>query len=435
MNVWMPRNLPQAYKRTGSQGIEPRRRYNLIRSVSVRLVLTLILCAVILPGVVFSQAGKKSNHDNKITEKPLLKKIRHLSSKNYTRVVMDLSSEVKYETHILKGDASKGLPMRVYVDLFEIQLAMSSDDPILVRDGLLRRVRVGQYRSNVVRVVLDLNDMSIHKAFLLPDPYRLVIDVHGAKDGKKLAAIEKKSRESQSLPRSNPIRKRLRKIVLDPGHGGRDPGAIGMSGLAEKDVVLSIAKKLANKLRKEMGVKVILTRNDDSFLHLEDRTAIANAEGADLFISLHTNASSNRRLSGVETYYLNATDDEAAIRLAARENGTSRRKISDLQFILSDLTQNSKLEDSISLAHHLHSSVISNSRQKYGKVKDLGVKKAFFYVLVGAKMPCVLAELFFITHKVEGRSLARRSYQNTIVKALYQGIKKYHESTLEVKNL
>jgi len=432
MSVWMLRDLPQAHKRTGSRGIEPCRRSNLVR---VRLALTLILCAVILPGVVFSQAGKKSNHDNKITEKPLLKNIRHLSSKNYTRVVMDLSSEVKYETHILKGDASKGLPLRVYVDLFGIQLAMSSDDPILVRDGLLRRVRVGQYRPNVVRVVLDLNDMRSHKAFLLPDPYRLVVDVHGPRDGQKLAAIEKKSRESQTLPKSKLIRKRLCKIVLDPGHGGKDPGASSVRGLEEKDVVLSIAKKLAKKLRKEMGCKVILTRNDDSFLHLEDRTAIANAEGADLFISLHTNSSSNRKLRGVETYYLNATDDEAAIRLAARENGTSRRKISDLQFILSDLTQNSKLEDSISLAHHLQSSVVSNVRKKYGKVKDLGVKKAFFYVLVGAKMPCVLAELFFISHKVEGRSLAQRAYQNTIVKALFQGIKEYHESTLVVKNL
>ncbi|MCZ6626584.1 MAG: N-acetylmuramoyl-L-alanine amidase, partial [Deltaproteobacteria bacterium] len=138
---------------------------------------------------------------------------------------------------------------------------------------------------------------------------------------------------------------------------------------------------------------------------------------------------------GIETYYLDNTNDEAAIRLAARENGTSRRKISDLQFILSDLTQNSKLEDSITLAHHLHSSVVSRVRRSYGEVKDLGVKKALFHVLVGAKMPSVLAEIFFITNKREGRRLARRSYQDTIVEALYQGIKKYHKSTLVAKNL
>ncbi|MFQ5903281.1 MAG: N-acetylmuramoyl-L-alanine amidase, partial [Candidatus Binatia bacterium] len=204
---------------------------------------------------------------------------------------------------------------------------------------------------------------------------------------------------------------------------------------AEKDIVLNIAKKLAKKLRKRMGVKVVLTRQDDSFLHLEDRTAIANAEEADLFISLHTNASPNPRARGMETYYLDNTDDEASIRLAARENGTSRRRISDLQFILSDLTQNSKLEDSITLAHHLHSTVVSHVGRRYGGMKDLGVKKALFYVLVGAKMPSVLAEISFITNRIEGRRLTRSAYQNAIADALYKGIKKYHESTLVVKNL
>jgi len=184
-----------------------------------------------------------------------------------------------------------------------------------------------------------------------------------------------------------------------------------------------------------MGIEVVLTRDDDSFLHLEDRTAIANAENADLFISLHTNASPNPRARGLETYYLDNTDDEASMRLAARENATPRRSVSDLQFILSDLTQNSKLEDSITLAHHVHSSLASHVGKKYGDVRDLGVKKALFYVLVGAKMPSVLAEIFFITNKTEGRYLRRSSYQNTVVDALYQGIKKYQEATVVAKNL
>ncbi len=210
---------------------------------------------------------------------------------------------------------------------------------------------------------------------------------------------------------------------------------MGVGGIAEKDIVLSIAKKLAKKLKREMGIEVVLTRQTDSFIPLEDRTAIANAEDADLFISLHVNSSPNPHARGIETYYLNNTDDEAAIRLAARENGTSRRGISDLQFILSDLTQNSKLEDSITLAHRIHSSIVSQMGQKHGEVKDLGVKKALFYVLVGAHMPSVLVELFFITNKTEARALTRQAYQDTIVDALYDGIKKYHQSTLVVKNL
>lgn len=408
------------------------------RSIAQRVflsVLTLILCVSLLPGMGWPQGREKFKRELINPSRPRLTKIRHLSSKSYTRIVMDLSRKIRYETHILKRDSSRGLPPRIYVDLSGVHLALDTTQPIVVQDGLLRQVRVGRFSPDVVRVVLDMRSLSGHKAFLLPDPYRLVIDIQGKRDGKQLAALKKRKALAASRRGKKPRRKGLYKIVLDPGHGGKDPGAIGVRGIAEKDIVLSIAKKLAKKLRKKMRVKVVLTRRDDSFIPLEDRAAIANAERADLFISLHTNASRNPRARGIETYYLDNTNDEAAIRLAARENGTSRRKISDLQFILSDLTQNSKLEDSITLAHHLHSSVVSRVRRSYGEVKDLGVKKALFHVLVGAKMPSVLAEIFFITNKREGRRLARRSYQDTIVEALYQGIKKYHKSTLVAKNL
>jgi N-acetylmuramoyl-L-alanine amidase len=233
----------------------------------------------------------------------------------------------------------------------------------------------------------------------------------------------------------SPVAHGLRKIVLDPGHGGKDPGAIGVGGIAEKDVVLSVAKKLAGKLRNEMGVQVVLTRNDDRFVALEDRTATANAEDADLFISLHMNASPNSDARGIETYYLDNTTDEAAIRLAARENSTSRRNISDLQFILSDMTQNMKLEDSITLAHRLQGALVDGMAKPMGDVKDLGVKKALFYVLVGARMPSVLVEMFFITNRKEGRAVGRESYQDALVESLYSGIQKFGESNMMAKTL
>lgn len=366
--------------------------------------------------------------------KILLTQVRHTSSQSYTRVTMELSTEIRYETRVLKEDPSKGLPPRIYVDLFGARLAMDANQPIPVQDGLLRQVRVGQFSQDVVRVVLDMKSLSDYKAFLLPDPYRLVVDIQGQREGEALAAIGKKT-EAAPLPKSKPVGTALRKIVLDPGHGGKDPGAIGVGGVAEKEIVLSVAKKLAKKLKKDLGIEVVLTREDDTFIALEDRTAIANAENADLFISLHVNASPNPDARGIETYYLNNTDDEAAIRMAARENATSRRSVTDLQFILSDLIQNSKLEESIALAHHLQSSIVSHMGRKYGEVKDLGVKKALFYVLVGAHMPCVLLEMFFITSKTEGRLLARQSYQDAVVEALFKGIQKYNESTLMVKNL
>lgn len=358
--------------------------------------------------------------------------VRVLSSKTYSRVTIDLSHEVRYETHRLKEDPSKGLPPRIYVDLFSTKLAMDSRNPIAVDDGVLRQLRVGQFTADIIRIVIDLTTSGEHNAFLLADPYRLVIDIQGQKNAEALAAVDKSKKRTATLPEKGkplPV-SGIRKIVLDPGHGGKDPGAIGVGGIAEKDIVLAIAKKLERKLKQEMGVEVVLTRRDDRFIPLEDRTAIANAEGADLFVSLHMNASPNGEAKGLETYYLDNTNDEASLRLAARENGTSRRNVSDLQFILSDMTQNMKLEDSITLAHHLQHSLIDGMSTRLADVKDLGVKKALFYVLVGARMPSVLVEMFFITNKTEGRAMSQETYQNAVVDALYDGILKYKESNL-----
>ena len=395
------------------------------------LVLTLLAS-----GLVWAAEKKSQPQPATIKSgKALLSQIRHTSSQSYTRVTMELSSDVRYETNVLKEDASKNLPPRIYVNLLGSRLAMDATQPIPVQDGLLRQVRVGQFSPDVVRVVLDMSSLTDYRAFLLPDPYRLVIDIQGQKNGDKLAALEKR-KHLVSIPKDKkPAATGLRKIVIDPGHGGKDPGAVGVSGLTEKEVVLSVARKLAQKLKREMGIEVVLTRKDDSFIPLEDRTAIANAEEADLFISLHVNSSPNPAARGIETYYLNNTDDEAALRLAARENGTSRKNVTDVQFILSDMTQNAKLEDSITLAHRLQASVVSQVRRRYGEVRDLGVKKALFYVLVGAHMPSVLVELFFVTNKSEGSALATEAYQDAIAGALLEGIKKYHESSQVVKNL
>ncbi len=198
---------------------------------------------------------------------------------------------------------------------------------------------------------------------------------------------------------------------------------------------MSVAKKLARKLKAELGVQVILTRQDDRFVSLEERTAMANSEEADLFISLHVNASLNSEASGIETYYLDNTTDEAAIRLAARENRTSRRNISDLQFILSDMMQNMKLEDSITLAHRLQGALVGGMTKVMSDVKDLGVKKALFHVLVGARMPSVLVEMFFISNRAEARAMSQDSHQDALVEALYEGIQKFGQTNLVAKTL
>jgi N-acetylmuramoyl-L-alanine amidase len=218
----------------------------------------------------------------------------------------------------------------------------------------------------------------------------------------------------------------VKRIVIDPGHGGHDSGAVGYyKHVLEKDVVLSIAKSLATKIRQEIGCEVIMTRSTDRFLSLEERTAIANTKNADLFISLHTNAHQDRRAYGIETYFLNLATDEDAILVAARENATSRKNISDLQTILNDLMQHAKINESSRLAAYMQRSLCKYMRGKYGKINDKGVKQAPFYVLLGAHMPSILIELSFISNKRECERLTNSDYQEHICNAMVRGIREY----------
>lgn len=414
-----------------------------------KIAIQIFTCALVMVGVLsisklLRPALAQNGGAGAIDDAVRVTGLRLETGKDSARILLDLSRETKFDMRELKENPARGMPARVYVDLQGANLAFAAKEPITVDNGLFRQVRVGQYNADVVRVVLDMDKLLAHNAFTLSNPARLVIDVLGmnstaANPAREAAAVPPPAstaalanvkRPGPALPVNG-----LRKIVLDPGHGGKDPGAIGVGGIAEKDIVLSIAKKLARKLREEMNVQVVLTRNDDRFVPLEDRTARANAENADLFISLHMNASVNGEAKGVETYYLDNTSDEAAIRLAARENSTSRRNISDLQFILSDMTQNMKLEDSITLAHRLQGAVVDGMAKPMGDVKDLGVKKALFYVLVGARMPSVLVEMFFITNRSEGREMSRASYQDAMVQALFAGIQKFGESNMMAKTL
>ncbi|MBF0112540.1 MAG: N-acetylmuramoyl-L-alanine amidase [Desulfamplus sp.] len=222
----------------------------------------------------------------------------------------------------------------------------------------------------------------------------------------------------------------VKTIVIDPGHGGRDPGASGCSGgVYEKDVVLTISKKLASKIKSRLDCNVILTRSSDTYLTLEERTAIANTKNADLFISMHCNASNDSSLVGIETYYLNLATDERAINVAARENATSRKNISDLSSILNDLMKNAKINESSRLAAVVQSNLYSGIAKRYSHTKNLGVKQAPFYVLLGASMPSILIEASFISNTEECRRLTNSTYQDVLCDAITDGIAKYIRDT------
>jgi N-acetylmuramoyl-L-alanine amidase len=218
-------------------------------------------------------------------------------------------------------------------------------------------------------------------------------------------------------------------VVIDPGHGGHDPGAIGPTGLKEKDVTLAIAKALKNKIEQvggDFGIsRVILTREDDRFIPLEERTGIAKREHADLFISIHCNAAKDSDAHGIETYILSFTNDPEALAVAARENVSTTKGISDLRDIIKKYLLNSKIDESKRLAAYVQTSVTTNLARKYQTAVDKGVKKAPFIVLIGADIPSILVETSFITNPREEEKLRDPKYINEIADGILRGVKSY----------
>jgi len=358
--------------------------------------------------------------------------LRYWSNPSYTRVVIDADKDMSYSHRLLKKDASIKKPQRLYVDLNNSRLKKDIKKIVPINDDLLIDARAGQYALNQVRVVVDIKSFQTYKVFSLKNPFRIVIDVWGTVDTPVQPVITM-GKNNVKIP-AGALAKQLAlgvsRIVIDPGHGGRDYGAPGyLKGVHEKNVVLKLARRLAKKIRKELGCDVIMTRNSDRNLTLEERTAIANTKNADLFISIHTNAVRDRRAYGIETFFLNLATDNDAILVAARENATSTKNISDLETILSDLMQNAKINESSRLAVFVQKSMYRRLRKHYSRIKSKGVKQAPFYVLLGAQMPAILIETSFISNPRECKRLNNTAYQDRMAEAIVEGIKAYIKET------
>jgi N-acetylmuramoyl-L-alanine amidase len=357
--------------------------------------------------------------------------IRVWSNPNYTRVAIDLDNEANYTYRELKKDSSINKPQRIYVDFNKSKLGKHINRVIPIDDDLLSDARAGQFTKDKVRVVVDIKSFKDYKVFSLKDPFRVVIDLWGKGSKITESSIPSKPKLSGKTTSPSDLAKQLalgvQKIVIDAGHGGKDYGAPGyIKGIHEKDITLAIAKKLAARIRKELPCEVILTRETDTYLTLEERTAIANTKNGDLFISIHTNASRSRRAYGIETYFLNFATDDNAVLVAARENATSKKNISDLETILTSLMQNSKVNESSRLAGYIQKSMCSHLKNKgYGSVKNKGVKQAPFYVLIGAQMPAVLIETSFISNSRECKRLTLPQYQERLSEGIVNGIFQY----------
>lgn len=362
--------------------------------------------------------------------------IRHWSTSDYTRVVVDTSGPVSYHQGFLKANPRLHLPKRIYLDLTPAILSKRSPELIKIRNGLLRSVRTAQYNHKTVRVVFDLGQFRGTRVFYLDNPFRIVVDVFGEHYASSTSCPRgsipehlKNLEKGKRLSLAQQLGLCVRRIVIDAGHGGKDPGAIGPDGLEEKTVVLKVAKKVAQILRKRLGCQVILTRSRDVFLPLEERTAIANADKADLFVSIHANSSPNPHARGVETFFLNFALDKDAMRVAARENATSTKRISDLQSILKDLMRNSKIMESKRLAQYVQTGIIDTLKKRYRGIENLGVKQAPFFVLIGARMPAILTEISFISNRVEERRLESNRYLDLVAQGIANGIISYAEAT------
>ncbi len=521
-------------------------------------------------------AGKKSGL-------PMVTGIRHWSTPDYTRVAIDLDREVKYEVGRVPD------PDRIFFDLPDTKLAsVLVGKSFDVEDGFLKKIRVAQYQPGYTRVVLEVADVSDYSAFLLPNPYRLIIDIHGRQphsktqvaqlgkptvsneeqaglSGRKVENTAKSSRDSNATQNaapktagdnnrnaaaqatrptsaattesSNPPHRKvvvdendevstddlppampsfakprapkttqtavaravnpndplfsgpgdskgpelkattepttaptavaiaprakgrkktskvaapdvpstheaeptsagdrsltralglkIGRIVVDAGHGGHDTGTIGPNGIMEKDLVLDVALRLGRLLETRLGADVIYTRDDDTFIPLETRTAVANEHQADLFISVHANSSPDPSARGVETYYLNFTSDPSALEVAARENAVSQKSIFELQDLVKKITLKEKIEESHELASDVQHSLYSGLASKHSTLRDRGVKKAPFVVLIGANMPSILAEISFVSNPTDAAKLETPDYREKIAESLYKGVAKY----------
>jgi N-acetylmuramoyl-L-alanine amidase len=349
-----------------------------------------------------------------------VEEVRHWSYADYTRVVIELDRPVKIVDGVkrLPADRAAGRPERLYVDVEGIWVGTEYEDGIAVRDGLLEGVRIGQFTRRGIRVVVDLQQYDHHRLITLSHPDRLVLDIYGTRRGEGHDAGGKR------LP------SRLRgveTVVLDPGHGGRDPGAIGVGGVREKDVTLALAQSLAKDLEAR-GFRVVFTRDDDRTIDLEERTAIAEASRGDLFVSLHANAARRVSVRGVETYYLDEDHERHSLTVAARENGVDPSEVNELQRTLAKLRVHEVSPQSRRLAELIQRNIVRGMPRPFGPVADLGVKKGPFYVLFLSSMPAVLVEAGFLTNRKEANQLRDAAYRDAMAEQIAEALVDYRDS-------
>jgi N-acetylmuramoyl-L-alanine amidase len=328
----------------------------------------------------------------------------------YTRVVFELDRPAAYEWRQRESANEFRLTLLDTTPAASVPSTVSVKNPHIAAVALSRSTPTST--TATIRVKAPNIPLTPH-LYTLEHPDRVVVDLFPSQPKPRTHAALTKT----AAPRT------IRTIVIDPGHGGKDPGAIGGSGLQEKEVVLDISHRL-RKLLKQRGHRIIMTRSDDTFIPLSDRTQIANARKADLFVSIHANAHPKRSTKGMQVYLLGKATDEEARAVAARENGEDASQMNDLDQIFNDMALDFRINHSISLAYQTHDAFLRTVGKRYALV-DLGVKRAPFYVLMKSTMPGILAEVSFISNPQEEARLKRAAYRQSIAEALAHGVERY----------
>ena len=400
--------------------------------------------------------------------------VRHWEVSEATRVAIEVTGDFEFRTDRLHN------PERVYYDILNARpyIAHKRAFAQTLDDKRVSRIRVAETTPGTTRVVLDLTGPSETGTSLLTNPSRLIIEVRSAPAESPLripaepslapapavsaaapvtppvsAKIAIPEPGKMEAPKPEPAKLRqpaapvlspraasgsaslvralglkLSRVVIDAGHGGHDEGTRGPKGLLEKDLVLDVALRVGKLISEKMPVEVIYTRTNDTFVPLEGRTALANEKKADLFLSIHANSSPYARIAGVETYYLNFPDSREAAALAARENASSEKSVFELQDVIQKITSHDKAEESRDFAGRVQTSLQALSARNFPGIKNRGVKKAPFVVLIGAHMPSILAEVGFLTNSREETLLKRSDYRQKLAEALFRGVEKYAQS-------
>jgi len=354
--------------------------------------------------------------------------LRPYTHPTFTRIAVDVGKLREYTSDTLFG------PDRIYVDIYQAKLnPLLHNKAIEVSNGYVNRIRIGQKNRTTVRIVVDLDFEEIRRyhVFHLFDPFRIVIDIHPdfAVPSRKPQVPPKPADptgKGYSLARQLGLG--IHRIVIDPGHGGKDPGCIGRKGTQEKDVVLDVSLRLKKMLEAETDLEVVLTRESDIFIPVENRPVIANQKQADLFVSIHANSNPKRKYSGVATFFLNLSTDPNVMALAAQENATSTKNISDMDEILQQIVRDDKIKESTDLAQRIQNKLVKHLETRYRDVKNLGVKGGPFWVLIGGEMPSVLVEISHLSNSQEETRLRSGTYREQIAAGIYSGILAYIDS-------